>query len=211
MFSRPTTKAPLRLCAALVVAAVFVSTTALVGASPQAKAPSNDPARRELARLEHFEPYIRYFTSLAYGKADSRVSPAYIRALILTESGGDERARSRKGARGLTQIMPSTARLVLSKLTKDDYDYLYVDESSFGDFVTDDLYDPALNILMACYLTATYNDRYQGRMELVAAAWNAGPSAVARYGNRPPPYRETRIHLDRVLGYMDFFEPVSVR
>ncbi len=204
-------EAPLRLPVALLVAAILVAAPFVSPAAQRDEAPTTEPTRGQLDRLEHVEPYIRYFTSLAYGKADSRVSAAYIRALILAESGGNEGARSRKGAHGLTQIMPATARSVLAKLAKDDYDYLYIDESRFADFETGDLHDPALNILIACYLTATYNDRYQGRTELVAAAWNAGPSAVARYGNRPPPYRETRIHLDRVLGYMDFFEPVTVR
>ncbi len=210
MYRYPTKAALVRLFAALLVAASIVVAG---GASEavQSEGGAEQPTRGELDRLEPIEPYIRYFTSLAYGGADSRVSPTYIRALILTESRGDPDAHSRKGARGLTQIMPSTARLVLAKLAKGDDDYLYIDESAFGNFEADDLYDPALNILLACYLTATYNDRYQGRTELVAAAWNAGPSAVARYGNRPPPYRETRIHLDRVLGYMDFFEPVRLR
>ncbi|MFQ5351865.1 MAG: lytic transglycosylase domain-containing protein [Candidatus Binatia bacterium] len=168
------------------------------------------PSREQLARLDYLEPYIRYFTSLSYGPNDARVSADYIRALILTESGGHLRARSRKGARGLTQIIPSTARWAAAHLARDDYDYLYVDEGLFENFDADDLYNPAINILLACYLNATYNDRFGGRTELVAAAWNAGPGAVTRHGNNPPPYPETRVLISRVLGYMDFFQAISV-
>ena len=114
MYRYSTKAALVRLFVALLVAASIVVAG---GASEavQSESGAEQPTRGELDRLEPIEPYIRYFTSLAYGGADSRVSPTYIRALILTESRGDPDARSRKGARGLTQIMPSTARLVLAK------------------------------------------------------------------------------------------------
>ncbi|RMD85033.1 MAG: hypothetical protein D6815_02850 [Candidatus Dadabacteria bacterium] len=162
------------------------------------------PTRSQLRRLYYLEPYIRYFTSLSYGPDKARVPADYIRALILTESAGDTWAHSVKGARGLTQILPSTARAVVQELRRSGYDYLYIDEKVFDHFTADDLYDPALNILIACYLSATYHDLYGGRTELVVAAWNAGPGAVARYGNEPPPYRETQDLIARVKGYMTY-------
>ncbi len=168
------------------------------------------PSRSQLRRLYYLEPYIRYFTSLSYGREGARVPADYIRALILTESAGDTWARSVKGARGLTQILPSTARSVLTELDETGYDYLYIDEKVFEEFDADDLYDPALNILIACYLSATYHARYEGRTELVVAAWNAGPGAVARYGNEPPPYRETRDLISRVKGYMNYLGATEI-
>ncbi|RMF20624.1 MAG: lytic transglycosylase domain-containing protein [Deltaproteobacteria bacterium] len=168
------------------------------------KAERHVPSRSQLRRLYYLEPYIRYFSSLSYGPEGARVPADYIRALILTESAGDTWARSVKGARGLTQILPSTARAALAELGASGYDYLYIDEKVFKEFSPDDLYDPALNILIACYLSATYHARYEGRTELVVAAWNAGPGAVARYGNEPPPYRETRDLISRVKGYMSY-------
>jgi soluble lytic murein transglycosylase-like protein len=166
--------------------------------------PDLRPSRHQMSRLAHLEPYIRYFTSLAYGPNDARVSPDYIRALILTESSGHATARSGKGARGLTQIIPSTARTVMRKLSQIDYDFLYVDEGVFKDFQVEDLYDPALNILIACYLSATYHGWYEGSTDLVVSAWNAGPGAVARYGNAVPPYEEPRSMIIRLKSLMSF-------
>ncbi len=162
------------------------------------------PTETQLQRLHRFEPYVRYFTSLAYGPKNARVSGDYIRALILAESAGHRMAASPKGARGLTQIIPGTAELALAELAAAGYDFLYVDERVFRSFKPDDLYDPALNILIACYLSATYHAMYGGDTELIVSAWNAGPGAVARYGNQPPPYDETRGIIGRVLGYLTY-------
>lgn len=165
---------------------------------------AQQPSETQLQRLAHLEPYIRYFSSLTYEGA--RVSPDYIRALILTESGGDRWATSGKGARGLTQIIPSTARYVAEDLLDVGYDFLYVDEGVLEGFESDDLYDPAINILMACYLSATYHAKYEGSTELVVSAWNAGPGAVSRYGNKPPPYPETQAMIARLTGYISFLK-----
>jgi len=189
---------------------------AATGASPEQAevgvAPVHimQPSPSQLKRLYHLEPYIRYFTSLAYGPDNARVPADYVRALILTESAGDKWAKSHKGARGLTQIIPSTARAVAAKLGRSGYDYLYIDERVFDNLKDEDLYDPALNILIACYLSATYHVRFDGRTDLVASAWNAGPGAVARYGNEPPPYPETRQMISRVQGYLNYLEQVAI-
>jgi len=167
------------------------------------------PSNQQLERLGSLEPYIRYFSSLSYGPDNARVSPDYIRALILTESGGDRWAMSGKGARGLTQIIPTTASYVAKDLMATGYDFLYVDEGVLDSFDADDLFDPAVNILMACYLSATYHAQYDGSTELVVSAWNAGPGAVQRYGNKPPPYPETQAMIARLTGYISFLETVD--
>ena len=164
------------------------------------------PSPSQIARLGHFAKYIDYFTSLGYGAERAKISPAYIRALIVAESSAQPRARSHKGARGLTQIMLETGRLAAREIVASGVDYDFVDERRLKWLSADDLYDPAINILIACYLSATYLDRFLGRTDLVVSAWNAGPEAVTRYGNRPPPYRETRQLLARVHGYMVFFD-----
>jgi soluble lytic murein transglycosylase-like protein len=168
------------------------------------------PSPAQLQRLAELEPYIRYFTSVTYEGTAASISSAYIRALILTESGGDSAARSRFGARGVTQILPSTARKVLELLASMDRDFHYIDESVFQSFKPDDLHDPALNILIACYLTATYHAMYEGRTDLVISAWNAGPGAVARYGNSPPPFPETRHLIRRVETTIDYLDKIEV-
>jgi soluble lytic murein transglycosylase-like protein len=139
------------------------------------------------------------------------VSSDYIRALILTESAAQKYAVSNKGARGLTQIMPETGRLAISDILAEGFDYEYVDEEKLASYNADHLYDPCVNILIACYLGARYHADYSGRSDLSAAAWNAGPEAVAKYGNRIPAYRETRGMVARLVGYLNYLSayPVS--
>ncbi len=163
------------------------------------------PTTAQLARLGRYERYIEYFAGLAYGPQQSRVSADYIRALILTESSAQRYAVSHKGARGLTQIMPDTGRMAARELAASGIDFRYVDERKLAAYHPDVLFDPAVNILIACYLGALYHTDYHGRIDLAAAAWNAGPQAVARYGNRMPPFRETHGMIHRLVGYLTYF------
>jgi soluble lytic murein transglycosylase-like protein len=95
--------------------------------------------------------------------------------LVQQESGWKARARSHKGARGLAQLMPATARL------------LRVDPD-----------DPAQNLEGgARYLRMQY-DRFRS-WRLALAAYNAGPGAVEKYGGIPP-YRETQGYVKAILG-----------
>jgi hypothetical protein len=106
--------------------------------------------------------------------AHHEVDVALIRAVIEVESAYRPAARSPKGAMGLMQLMPATAR---------QYD-------------VDDAYDPAQNLAAGIRHLRRLLDRYDVRLAL--AAYNAGEGAVARYGGIPP-YRETRDYVDRVL------------
>jgi soluble lytic murein transglycosylase-like protein len=164
------------------------------------------PTREQMVRLYHLEPYIEYFTALPYGPNKTRVSPEFIRALILTESSAKKWALSVDGARGLTQIMPRTGRHAISRLANADMDFRFVPRRALDDFDPDDLFNPALNILIACYLNAQYHDAYGHRADLSAAAWNAGPGAVDRHGKKVPNYAETKTMVNRLIGYMSYFE-----
>jgi soluble lytic murein transglycosylase-like protein len=164
------------------------------------------PSRSQLTRLAHFEKYIDYFTSVGYGTENTKISPIYIRSLICAESSANPQARSHKGARGLSQIMPETGRIAASALYESGIDFEFVDERRLKNLRAEDLYDPAINILIACYLSATYLDQFLGRHDLVVSAWNAGPGAVTAHGNRPPPYAETHQLMARVRGYMTYFD-----
>ncbi len=103
------------------------------------------------------------------------VDPALLEAIIASESGYDANATSRAGARGLMQLMPQTA-------------------ASLG--VTD-AYDPAQNIRGGARYLRRLLDRF-GTVELAVAAYNAGPSAVERYGGVPP-YAETQNYVRAVM------------
>jgi len=107
------------------------------------------------------------------------VDPALLSALVQAESGYRADAGSPAGARGLTQLMPGTAR---------------------GLGVTDVL-DPAQNLAGGARYLRQQLDRF-GDMRLALAAYNAGPGAVTRHGGVPP-YTETRAYVDRVLGLYD--------
>ena len=99
-----------------------------------------------------------------------------VRAVIHTESAFNPRAVSPKGARGLMQLMPATAR-------------------SLG---VRDSFHPAENIGGGVRFLAYLNRKFGGNVRLALAAYNAGEDRVRRYGGIPP-YAETRAYVDRVL------------
>jgi soluble lytic murein transglycosylase-like protein len=107
----------------------------------------------------------------------NRLEPALVTAVILAESGGDPRAVSKRGARGLMQLMPATARL----------------------YGVSNVFDPEQNIRAGSQYLHDLAERYQNDVELMLAAYNAGPEAVDRQGGRIPPFRETLEYVPRVL------------
>jgi soluble lytic murein transglycosylase-like protein len=106
--------------------------------------------------------------------AEHRVDPRLVRAVIETESGYHPRARSRRGALGLMQLMPVTAR-----------SYAVVDP-----------FDPRQNLEAGIRHLRRLLDRYE--VPVALAAYNAGEGAVVRHGGLPP-YPETRAYVARVL------------
>jgi soluble lytic murein transglycosylase-like protein len=104
------------------------------------------------------------------------VRPDLVRAVMQVESGFNPRARSPKGAMGLMQLMPATAR-------------------QYG---VQDPYNPAENVRGGVAYLRELLDRYQNKEELALAAYNAGPAAVDRYGQSVPPYRETRNYVAQI-------------
>jgi len=154
-----------------------------------------------LIRLRQHDALIRYFTSLSYIRPRHKVSADFMRALILAESGANPSAVSPKGALGLAQIMPATGRQAAKELHASGTHFRYVSRTRLAELRDEDLLDPAINLLIATYLIAKYNEKFSGRIELVVSAWNAGEYTPALAAGRAAPYEETRNLIGRVNGY----------
>ncbi|MBM9538695.1 lytic transglycosylase domain-containing protein [Desulfobulbus alkaliphilus] len=160
-------------------------------------------SQAQLAALKEFDDLIRYFSGIAYHRPHHTVSADFIRALILAESNGNPLAISTKNARGLSQIIPATGQQAAAELARGPLTFHHVSRDRLRNLSAADLHDPAVNILLACYLIAKYNTMYDGRLDLVVAAWNAGPGSIV--DQNPPRYRETLDLIGKVNGYYLFF------
>jgi soluble lytic murein transglycosylase len=143
---------------------------------------SNVPVDRRFVPLEKRSrkrtPRVRSYDSLIFDTAqEQRVPPALVKAVIAAESHFNPQAVSPKGAQGLMQLMPATAR----------------------DLGVRDPLEARDNVRGGARYLRRLMNRY-GDLSRTLAAYNAGPTAVDRYGGIPP-YPETRQYVDRVLTY----------
>jgi len=154
---------------------------------------SNAPAKRGFRRMPrhrgfgaHYvvdRPYHAAFDHIIAATAQrEQVDPALVKAVIRAESGFVPTARSAKGALGLMQLMPATAKMyhVWSAM------------------------DPTDNIQGGVKHLKLLLDRYQGNVRLALAAYNAGGGAVEKYGGVPP-YPETIEYIQRVFRFRDHY------
>jgi soluble lytic murein transglycosylase-like protein len=140
-------------------------------ASRDAAAP---PAPGDLAgRYDRYRPLVNEAARAA------EVDAALVHAVIAVESRYNPKAVSKKGASGLMQLMPDTAR-------------------RYG---VADVFDPAQNIRAGARYLSDLLRMFNKDVKLALAAYNAGEHVVARYGNKIPPYRETAAYVPKVLAY----------
>jgi soluble lytic murein transglycosylase-like protein len=104
------------------------------------------------------------------------VDPELIRLVIDQESGFKASARSPKNARGLMQLIPETAQ-------------------RFG---IKNPWDPRQNIEGGTRYLKWLLERFDGDVKLALAGYNAGENAVKRFGNKIPPYKETREYVKKI-------------
>lgn len=149
--------------------------------------------RERIARIEHEQPAStargtawrdngwssgndRIDRLIKLNAARFGVDPYLVFCVIEQESQFKQFARSPKGAQGLMQLMPGTARRLGVRRP----------------------YDPAENIRGGTRYLKELMTMFAGRVDLVLASYNAGEGAVMKYGRNVPPYRETRDYVKKI-------------
>lgn len=158
-------------------------------------------SRNQLLKLSKYDHLIHYFSNFAFFRPRYKVSPEFIRALILAESNCNPHAVSAKNALGLGQIIPTTGRQAAKELYALKIDFRYIDNHKLQNLRSEDLFDPAINILLTCYLISKYNHKFNGKLDLVVSAWNAGENIDSLKFGKPAPYGETHNLIGKVNGY----------
>ena len=139
---------------------------------PDRSSPKEDQASKD--------PYMPIILAAAN---QYKVNPAIIRAIIMAESNYNPKAVSKKGARGLMQLMPRTARSLGVK----------------------DSFNPEQNIHAGVKYFSQLLNKFNGDPSLALAAYNAGSRKVKKY-NGVPPFKTTKRYIKKVFKYQKLFE-----
>ena len=164
----------------------------LVAKAPDEEAPVNTefdlgprgrpPTARGLRR--------RHYSELIHeASAQTGVRPELLHAMVTAESDYNPEAVSPKGALGLMQLMPETAR-------------------RYGVAAWN---DPAQNLSGGARHLAYLLERFDQNLKLAVAAYNAGEQAVIRHGYRVPPYKETQLYVQKVASLYERFVAAARR
>ena len=129
------------------------------------------------------ETIIKYDGIIQEASNKFGLSFSLLKAIIKVESDFDSRAVSKKGALGLMQIMPQNLQA----------------------FNIRDPYDPRDNILGGARYLKSLIERFEGKLPLALAAYNAGPTIVDKYMNIPP-IQETEDYVKKVMKYFYLYK-----
>ena len=119
---------------------------------------------------------------IAHSASAFQLERALIKAVIKVESDFNPKVVSRKGAKGLMQLMPETAREV----------------------GVSNPFDPSQSIHGGAYYLRKMLDSFDRNLDYALAAYNAGPNAVRKYGGIPP-FTETQNYVTKVKRYFDYY------
>ena len=128
-------------------------------------------------------PHLLYSTIIETAAARYKIDPALVKAVIMAESRYNHRAVSKKGASGLMQLMPQTAK-------------------ALG---VQDIFDPEDNITGGVKYLKKLLNRFDGDTRLALAAYNAGSRYVRHY-NGIPPFLQTKTFIKNVLKYQEMYK-----
>lgn len=172
------------------------SVARIIGVTDKDETPRERRARERAAKeavkssgTSYRIPISAFDASIFQSAAAHRVDPLFLHAIIATESAHNPKAVSHVGARGLMQIMPATgSTLGVQRVA---------------------LFDPAINVDAGARLLKRLQKRYGRNFDLILSAYNAGEGAVAKYGNRIPPYRETQDYVKKVMARYEGYRLVG--
>ncbi len=140
--------------------------------------PTSDRYKPVFPKTNYAETERRYDHIIDMLCREHQLDVTLVKAVIKAESAFNPKAISRKGAQGLMQLMPDTAR----------------------ELRVDDPFDPYDNLQGGVRYLRRMLDAFGGNVTLALAAYNAGPNAV-QSANAVPPFPETRTYIRRVLQY----------
>lgn len=130
-----------------------------------------------------------YAAHIQAAASAAKLEPALVHAVISAESGYNPAARSKAGAVGLMQLMPGTAER----------------------YSVADRLDPADNIKGGTRYLGDLLKMFNNDLPLALAAYNAGEKNVVKYGNKIPPFDETRAYVPKVLAYYQKYRAAQLK
>lgn len=138
---------------------------------------------------------LKYYPLIENYSTRYNVDPFLIVSIIKVESNFNPNAKSKKGAIGLMQIMPSTAKEVSE---------IYL---NYGKFDEDKLYEPEFNIMVGVYYVKILSEMFDDNLNLVLASYNAGLGNVQKWHKENPiieydpqqmPFNETKNYVSKI-------------
>ncbi|MHC4459042.1 MAG: lytic transglycosylase domain-containing protein [Planctomycetota bacterium] len=164
--------------------AVAPGSPAPISAKPAAAVSDLPPRPATTSQLDYVKKSERLYHPIILQAASRyQVDPAIVKAIIMAESSYNPKAVSKRGARGLMQLMPKTAE----------------------EMGVEDIFNPEHNINGGVRYHKKLLNKFKGDIKLALAAYNAGMSKVREH-NGVPPYKSTRHYIKKVFEYYQYYK-----